>query len=156
MALFLKKKQFLLIFIPFYWFDQKDLFKQIQIFLRIFPFSNMGRKTNFLSISVLVSEVVTFMSKRIVLYEFPPKCFKTTERHGLAVSGSFCREKQFLLIFIPFYWFNQKKLFKQIQIFLRICPFSNIVRKTNFLIISEIVTFLTKKRSSLWISPKML
>ena len=109
---FWKKKQFLLIFIPFYGFDQKDLFKQIQIFLRIFPFSNMGRKTNFLSISVLVSEVVTFMSKRIVLYEFPPKCFKTTERHGLAVSGSFCREKQFLLIFIPFYWFNQKKLFK--------------------------------------------
>ena len=46
------------------WFDQKQLFKQIQIFLRICPFSNMGRKTNFLSISVLISEIVTFMSKK--------------------------------------------------------------------------------------------
>ena len=27
------------------------------------------------------------------------------------------------LIFIPFYWFDQKQLFKQIQIFFTICPF---------------------------------
>ena len=84
------EKQFLLIFIRFYWFDQKYLLKQIQIFLRIFPFSNMVRKTNFLSISVLVSEI-TFMSllclKRTVFYEFLQKCFKTTERHSLAVCG---------------------------------------------------------------------
>ena len=64
-----------------------------------------------------------FMSKRKVLYEFFQKCFKTTERHSLAVCGSLCGEKHFLLIFIPFYWFDQKQLFKQIQIFLRICPF---------------------------------
>ena len=51
------------------------------------------------------------------------KCFKTTEMHGLEVCGSLCGEKQFLLLFIPFYWFEQKKLFKQIQIFLSICPF---------------------------------
>ena len=118
------EKQFLLIFIPFYWFDQKQLFKQIQIFLRICPFSNMVRKTNFLSISVLVSEIVTFMSKKkSSLWISPKKCFKTTERHSLAICGSLCGEKKFLLIFIPFYWFDQKKLFKQIQIFLRICSF---------------------------------
>ena len=39
-------------------------------------------------------------------------------------------------------------------------PFQTLVRKTNFLsisvLVSEIVTFLTKKRSSLWISPKIL
>ena len=52
-----------------------------------------------------------------------PKCFKTKERHILAVFGSLCAENQFLLIFIPFYWFEQKKLVKQIQIFLRISPF---------------------------------
>ena len=38
MWLNLGRKQFMLIFVPFYWFDQKKLFKQIQIFLRIFPF----------------------------------------------------------------------------------------------------------------------
>ncbi len=51
-----KKNMFLLIFPPFYWFDKIFLFKQNQIFLRISPFSNLLRKTNFLSISVLFSE----------------------------------------------------------------------------------------------------
>ena len=119
----------------------------------------MVRKTNFLSISVLVSEIVILCLKGKVLYEFSQKCFKTTERHSLAVCGSLCGEKQFLLIFIPFYLFDQKQLFKQIQIFFRIFLFSNMVRKTNFLgfsvLASEIVTFLTKKKLFLWISPKM-
>ena len=34
-----------------------------------------------------------------------------------------CGEKKFLLIIIPFYWFEPKQLFKQILIFLSICPF---------------------------------
>ena len=41
----------------------------------------------------------------------PRKCFKTTERHDFIVCGSICGEKQFLLIFIPFYWFDQKLLY---------------------------------------------
>ena len=119
----------------------------------------MVRKTIFLSISVLVSEIVNFLTKKEnVLYEFPPKWFKITERHSLAVCSSICGEKHFLLIFIPFYWFNKKKLFKQILIFLSIYQFSNMVRKTNFLsksiLVYETVTFLTKKKSSLRISPK--
>ena len=109
---------------------------------------------------MLICEILTLMSKRKVLYEFTQKCFKTTQRHSLTLCGSLCGEKQFLLIFNPFSWFNQKKLFKQIQIFLRICPFSNMVRKTNFLIFSvlvcEIVTFMSIKKSSLWIFPKIL
>ena len=134
------------------------MFKQIQIFLRIFPFSNMVKKSNFLSISVLVSEIVTFLTKRQVLCEFPTKCFKTTDRHSLTVCCSLWEEKQFLLIFVPFYLFDQNQLLIQIQISLRISPFSNMEEEKNFQIISvrisEIVTFLTKKRSSLWISPK--
>ena len=62
-------------------------------------------------------------------------------------------KKKFLLIFVSFYWFDQKQLFKQFQIFLGICSFSNILKKNNFLsnsVLSEIATFLTKK-SSLWI-----
>ena len=134
------------------------MFKQIQILLRIFPFSHLLRKINFLSISVLLSKIVTLWRKREVLCEFPQKCFKTTEKHSLAVCGSLWGEKQFLLIFVPFYWFDQKQMFKQIQIFLRIFQFSNMLRKKNFLcisvILSEIVTFLTEKKSSLWFFPK--
>ena len=63
------------------------------------------------------------MSKRKVPKEFPQQSLKKTERHSLAVCGSFCGEKHFLLIFIPFYWFDQKQLFKQIQIFLWSFPF---------------------------------
>ena len=124
MWLNLWRKKFLLIFIPLYLFDQKQLFKQIQIFLRIYPFSNMVRKTNFLSFSALLSDIVTFfLLKRKVLYEFPPKCFKTTERESLAVYGLLCGEKQFFVNIYSLLLFWLKKLFKQIQIFLRICPF---------------------------------
>ena len=139
---------------------KKKLLKQIQIFLRIFLFSNMVRKTYFLSISVLVSEVVTFMSKKNSSLSISPKMLKTTERHSLAICGLLSGEKKFLLIFIRFYWLDQKKLLKQIQIFLRIFLFSNMVRKTYFLcisvLVSEVVTFMSKKKSSLSISPKML
>ena len=93
------------------------------------------------------------MSKKKVLYEFPPKCFKTTERHSLAVCGSLYGEKLFLLIFARFYWFGQKQLFKQIQFFLRINSLSNMARKTNFLcismLVSEVVILMSKKKSSL-------
>ena len=157
---FCGEKQFLLISILYYRFVKKKLFKQMQIFLWICSFSNMVRKTNWLSISVLVFAIVTFMSKKKVLYEFPQKCFKTTERHSLAVCGSICGEKQFLLIFIRFYWFDQKQLFKQIQIFLRICLFSNMVKKKKNLcisvLVSEIVNFWSKNKSSLWISQKCI
>ena len=153
-----RKKVFVLIFIPFYWFDQKHLFKQIQIFLWIYPFSNMVRKTNFLSFSVIVFDSVTFVSKKNSFLWISPKIIKTTERqfssvwltlwrkrafvniypillvllkkffktrerHSLAVCAALCGEKHFLLIFIPFYWFVPQKLFKQIQIFIRICPY---------------------------------
>ena len=148
MAYLFGEKHFLLIFICFYRFIKKKLLKQIQIFLWIFPFSNTVRKTNFGSISVLVSKIVTFMSKKKSSLKILQKSFKTTERNSLAVCGLLCGEKKFLLIFIRFYWFNQKKLLKQIQIFLWICPFKNMVRKTNFLsfsmLVSEIVIFMSK------------
>ena len=83
-----KKNSFL--WIRFDWFDPKHLLKQIQIFLWIYPFSNMVRKRNSLSISVLVSEIVILCLEIKVLYEFLQKCLKTTERHSLAVCGLLC------------------------------------------------------------------
>ena len=104
------KNIFLLYLSPFTGLIKKQLFKQIQIFLRICPFSNLLRKTNFLSISVLLSEIVLFWLKGEVFSEFPQKCFKTTEKKSLAVCGSFWGEKHFF-IFIQFYCFEQKGLF---------------------------------------------
>ena len=105
------------------------MFKQIPIFFRIFSPFKHGMKNKLSGYLVLVSEIVTFMSKRNFLKKFPHKCFKRTERNSLAVCGSLCGENQFLLIFIPLYWFDQKKVFKQIQIFLRICHFQTWLEK---------------------------
>ena len=91
-----------------------------------------------------------FWLKRELFSEFSQKCFKTTEKNCLAVCGSRRVGKQFLLIFDPFFWFDQKQLFKHIQNFLRIFPFSNLFWKTNLLsisvLLSEIINFWTKKR----------
>ena len=64
---------------PFHRFVQKKLFKQIQIFLLVCPYSNLLRKTNFLSISVILSEIVTFRLKSEVFSKLVQKHFKTTE-----------------------------------------------------------------------------
>ena len=48
---FLWGKTFSVLFVPFHWFDQKCCFLQIKNFLRIFPFSNLLWKNNFLSFS---------------------------------------------------------------------------------------------------------
>ena len=95
LAHFAGKQKFLVIIIPVYWFDPKKLFKQIQIFLRICLFSNMVRKTNWMSISVLVSAIVTFMLKEKFSMNFTKNAFKTTGRHNLAICGSLSGEKQF-------------------------------------------------------------
>ena len=208
------EKQFLLIFVPFYCFDQKKLFKWIQIFLRIFPFSNLFRKTHFPNISLLLSEKINFFIKkrifawifskmlqsnreayfscmwlnlrrktflfifgqfycfeqkglfttnpnflldlllfklveknklseyfrasfsdiffglkRVVFSEIAQKFIKTTGKHCLAVCGSFWGEKQFLLIFVPFYCFVQKGLFTTNQNFPLDFPLLELVEK---------------------------
>ena len=146
---FSRKKFFFLVIILYNLFFQK----QKQIFLRIYPFSNIVRKTNFLSISVLFSEIVTFMSKKRSSLWISSKMLQNKRKSYLAICGSLCGEKHFLFIFIPFYWFEQKHLFKQIQIFLTIFPISNMVRKTNWLsilvLVSEIITFMLKEKFSI-------
>ncbi len=69
----------MVIFVPFYWFDQKQLFKQVQIFLTICSFSNLLRKTKVPSASELLSEIITFLTKKRIFCEFPKKYFRTTE-----------------------------------------------------------------------------
>ena len=75
------------------------------------------------------------------------------------VCGSLCGEKLFLLIIIPFTGLFIKK-FSTNPNFSKVMPLSNMVRKTNFLsfsvFVSDIANFMSKKKSSLWISTKML
>ena len=86
----------------------------------------MLSKTNFLIISLLLSEIVDFCLKRKVLCESSRKCFTTTEKHSLAVCGSMWGEKVFLLIFVHICWLDQKQLCKQILILLRIYPLKHV------------------------------
>ena len=122
MAHFVEKNSFCKYLSPFTGFNKKSCLKYSN-FLQYLPISNMIRKTNFLSISVLVSGIVTFMSKKKSLYEFPPKCFKTTERFNLAVCGSLCREKKFLLLFILYYWFVQNSCLNKSKFSSGFAPF---------------------------------
>ena len=118
----------------------------------------MVRKANFLNISVLLSEIVILCLKRKVLYEFPQKSFKTTERHSLAVCGSICVEKHFLLIFSLVTGLIKNICLNKSKFSSGFAPFKH-GKKNKFLsvsvLISEIATFLTKKRCSLWISRKL-
>ena len=116
-------------------------------------------KTNFLSISVLVSEIVTFMSKKKVLYEFPKKCLKTTERHSLPVCDSLYGEFFFFFFLFPFSGLIKnnclnKANFSSGFVLLKIGPKNKFLSISE--LVSEIVTFMSKKKSSLYISSNML
>ena len=63
MWLSLWRKTFFVNIYHFYWFDQKELFNVIQSFLRIFPFQTEQEKQTIWVFSMLVSEIVTSMSK---------------------------------------------------------------------------------------------
>ena len=120
--------------------------------------SNKVRNIN-LSFAGLFSEIVTFMSRKKSLYEFPQKCFITTERHSLAVCGWLCWEKQFLLIFIPFTGLIKNSCLNKSKFYSGFAPFKHGKKKkilTISVLFSEIVTFMYKKKSSPWSFPKML
>ena len=132
---------------------KKGCLQLIQIFLWNCPFSNLLRNTNFASISELLSERLIFLTKKRSFQWISPKKLQNNRKEDFSCMWVILRRKTFFdnLIIVQFYWFDQKQLFKQKQIFFRISPFSNLLWKTNFLsisvLLSEIVTFLTKKRS---------
>ena len=129
-------------------------------FSQYLPLFKHVKKNKLCEYFVLLSGIATFWLKREFFCEYPQKYFKTTEKHCLAVCGSLWGEQLFFLIFLPIYWFDQIQLFKQIQILLRICPFSNLLRKKNlseyFCVLFRDSHFWTKKRSFQWICPKLL
>ena len=101
------EKVFMLIFVSFYWFDQKDMLNKFN-FPQDLSLLKIVEKNKILSISELLSEIVIFCLKRDVFSEFPQKCFKTTEKHSLAVCGSFFHRIFFCLYLSSFTALNKK------------------------------------------------
>ena len=120
----------------------------------------MVRKTNFLSISVLISEIATFMSKKKSSLWISTKMLQNNRKTFFSSMWlTLWRKTVFVNIYhILQVWSNTVVLTN--PNFPQDFSLSNMVRNTNFLsysvLISEIVTFMSKNKSSLWISPKML
>ena len=123
------------------------------------PISNMVRKTNFLSISVLVSEMVDFMPKKKSSLWISPKMLQNNRKVLFRNMWLTLWRKTVFGTIYPLLLVWTKKSCLNNPIFRQDLPISNMVRKTNFLsisvLVSEIATFLSKKKSSLWISTKM-
>ena len=138
-----------------------------QFLLNLFPFTGLIKtvvytklfKKNKLS-EYFSATFSLFWLKREFFSEFHWKCFKTTEKHSLAVCDSIWGDKQFLFIFVQFYCFEQKKVFTPNPNFLLAFLLIKHVNKSNF---SEYFSasfwdshILTKKSSFQWISLKIL
>ena len=63
-------------FIPFYWFDQKSCLNKSKFSSGFSPFQTWYEKTNFLSISVIVTESITFISKKKISMNFSKNASK--------------------------------------------------------------------------------
>ena len=120
----------------------------------------MVRKANFLSITVHVSEIVNFMSIKKSSLWISPKMLKNNRK---AEFSSMWLTLWRITVFVNIYplslvWLKNSCLNKS-KISSGFAPFKH-GKKTIFLTISmlitEIVTFMSKKKSSLRISPKML
>ena len=128
-------------------FEQKQLFKPILTFHRIYTFKNVKKKqlSDYFSTPFWDSH---FLIKKRSSLRISLKILQNNQKSIFSLyMAHFEVKNKFLLIFSPFNWVDQKVL-----IILRICHFSNMLRKTNlsiFVFLSEIATFLTKKRSSL-------
>ena len=131
-----EQKQFLLIFVPFYRLIKNSCVNKSK-FSSVLTLSNMLRKTNFLSVSVLFSERVIFGLKIEVLCKFPQKYFKTTEKHSLSVCGSLWGEKQFWLILSPFNGFVRNSCLTNPKIF-QVLPLFKHVKENK---LSEFFSF---------------
>ena len=93
----------------------KKFLKQIQIFITISPFKH-GKKNKLSEYyNARFWDSHFFWLNRKVLYEYPPKSLKTTERFILAVCDTLCGEKQFLLKIYPLllvWWKNSLNVSK--------------------------------------------
>ena len=119
----------------------------------------MLRKTNFLIISVLLSEIATFLTKKRSSLWISPKLLQNNRKTQFSCLWLNLRKIIFFLEFVPFYWFDQKVLFQKFLILLRIYPFKHVKKNKlsdYFSAPFEIGFFFNKKINSLWIFPRLI
>ena len=119
----------------------------------------MLRKTNFLIISVLLSEIATFLTKKRSSLWISPKLLQNNRKTQFSCLWLNLRKIIYFFEFVPFYWFDQKVLFQKFLILLRINPFKHVKKNKlsdYFSAPFEIAFFWTKKINSLWIFPKLI
>ena len=128
-------------------------------FTQDLPFSNMLRKTNFLSFSVLLSGIAIFLTKkRSSLWIFT----KMLQNNRKAQFSCMCLTLGRITVFIricPIWQVWSKRIVKTNLNFTQDLPFWNMLKKKILsisVLLYGIATFLNKKANSLWISPKML
>ena len=126
------EKQILLIFVPFYYFEQKGLFKQILIFHLDLPLYKLVKKNKLSEYFSATFRDASFLTKKRGFQWISSIILQINRKAQFSCIWLTLRRETVLLIFVPFYWFDQKQLFNQIQIFLTICPFINLLRKTTF------------------------
>ena len=101
---------------------------------------------------MLISEIVILCLKRKVLYEFPPKCFKTTERHSLTVLGSLFYYYYYYFFFITFTVLIKNNCLNKTKFSSGFAVFKhgkkNILSEYSVLV-SQLVTFWSKKNISI-------
>ena len=65
------------------------------------------------------------MSKRKVPYEIPPKSFKTTDRHQIAVFGSYVEKNNFCKYLSPFTGLIKKSCLNKSKFYSGFAPFKH-------------------------------
>ena len=119
----------------------------------------MLRKTNFLIISVLLSEIATFLTKKRSSLWISPKLLQNNRKTQFSCLWLNLRKIIYFLEFVPFHWFDQKVLFQNFLILLTIYPFKHVKKNKlsdYFSAPFETPFFWTKKINSLWIFPKLI
>ena len=108
------------------------------------PIQSCWAKQSFCVIPSFFLRYHFFWLKMEVFSEFTQKCFKTTGTDSLAACGSYWGEIVFWLRFVPFYKFEQKQLFTPNTNFPMVFNFSSLLMKTNFQIISELLSVISR------------
>ena len=128
--------------------NKKGCLPQILIYLEICFFSNLLRKTNFLSISEFFSVIVIFLTKKRSFQWISPKILQNNKEAEFSCRWLILRRNSFCLYLSCFTALYKKGCLQLIQIFLWIFPLSNLLCKANSMSISVLLFW--------WISPKML
>ena len=137
MWLILRRNTVLFVFVPFFWYEQHSNLHQIQIFLWILTISKLLKK-KILSISELLSEIVNFFNIKGIFQWISLKILQSNRKAEFICCGSYWGETLFFKYICRIFFIWTTQLFTSNPNFPLDFNFSNLLRKTNFLCISDL------------------